>query len=295
MAASYPRQYRHLILALFAYVAWATTWPVGKVAMSYWTPLGMIAARFLIAGLLLSIVGWAMGTRPKLPGFSEIVVGIFQFNLYFLFSYLALSTGDASTTAVIAGAYPAAVLAGRPRLALKNPGAVLALLVTLAGCFLVGFGQWRQNATLAGTVFAGLAALSMAVSTLTSRPRGGMSLPEVCRFVGSAMIVGAGIALISILLVSGGGLRTSMNFATVGTLAWLSLVGSALVFVAIEWLLRRHAEWKISLGYSIVPGLAALMGILFLGEYPSAIVAAGHTLSVLGIAVAVAVGTFSRS
>jgi drug/metabolite transporter (DMT)-like permease len=60
--------------------------------------------------------------------------------------------------------------------------------------------------------------------------------------------------------------RQAPGWKTLGTLVWLSIIGSAAVLVGLEWLLRHYTLWLVSMGYTSVPGLAALMSMFFLGE-----------------------------
>jgi drug/metabolite transporter (DMT)-like permease len=278
-----------LAVAGAVYLAWATTWPVGKVAMATWTPLGLTTARHVVAGGLLLALAAALGAPPRRPAGSEFVVGVLQFGAYFVASYRALEVGAASVTAVVAGAYPVVVVLYSSHDKRRSAVRLTALGLTVLGVALVasehGAGLLdASGSSPAAIAWAAGAAVTMAVSTLAPRPSG--SPAEIIRFTARAMLCGAAMTGALAVLAGDGWTRTPPGWESVVTLAWLSLIGSAMVFVGLEWLLRHHARWLVSMGYAAVPALAALMSVIWLGEPLGMRTGAGIVFTFCGLAVA---------
>ena len=279
---SIRNRYSGLMVAAAVYVSWATTWPVGKLAMSQWTPLGLTTTRHLVGGVVLLSLAAAYSAWPRPPRRNEIVIGVLQCGVYFYCSYRALELGTAAITAVIAGAYPVLVALLSPRDEQRRLFRILSLVLMVLGVGLVAFGGAADFKAIAGQStevlgWAAAAAIAMALATRVPRPAGSVS--EVVRSMAIAMLCGA-IATGALAIVLGDPwLRGAPGWKDIGTLAWLSLVGSAAVFVGLEWLLRRYKPWRVSMGYAAVPGMAAAMSMIWLGERISEWVVVGLLLT----------------
>jgi probable blue pigment (indigoidine) exporter len=74
--------------------------------------------------------------------------------------------------------------------------------------------------------------------------------------------------------------------ASVGSLMYLTLIGSCLVFVLYFWLLRQMATTSVALIALITPITALILGWIILGEQVTPRLAIGAALVATGIALA---------
>jgi len=74
--------------------------------------------------------------------------------------------------------------------------------------------------------------------------------------------------------------------ATVGSLLYLALVGSALTFSVYYWLLARAAATRVALITYAIPVVAVLIGTVLLGEPFGSRTAGGSALVLGGVALA---------
>jgi drug/metabolite transporter (DMT)-like permease len=74
------------------------------------------------------------------------------------------------------------------------------------------------------------------------------------------------------------------TYATVGSLAYLSVVGSAMTFTLYYWLLRHVRASRVALIAYATPVVAVITGVLFLREPLTSRVLAGGALVIAGVA-----------
>ena len=109
---SKKQQYLRSILSVTVlFFLWGTTWPIGKIAITFFQPTYLVAIRFLVAGTILFFyIIFMMPSRLSKISYRIVlisfVVGFFQYFSYYLLSYIALGDISASKSSVIAGSYP---------------------------------------------------------------------------------------------------------------------------------------------------------------------------------------------
>jgi drug/metabolite transporter (DMT)-like permease len=124
----------------------------------------------------------------------------------------------------------------------------------------------------------------MQAYTLTIVKRLGQPIsPFVMNFAGMSLAVPI-LLLLSALTEDWGIVR--WNASSIGSLLYLSIIGSVLTFVSYYWLLKRIAAVYLSLTSFINPIVAVILGAAVLGETLGAPVLAGAALVLLGILVA---------
>lgn len=257
-----------LLVASGVYFFWASTWPVGKLTMSYWTPLGITFSRNLVAGLLLMFIAFMFGYRPNRPSFPELFIGGMQFFLYYMFSYMALKQGAVSNAVAIAGLYPVLVMIwpSSSQLGIGRGIRWVLTAMVVAGVVFLVLGNDSSLALTRGLdlLYAAGAALAMAIAVF--QPRRASSLPELCRFTGQSMIIGAVLTGVWLFGTDTTILHDTFGTVAVSQLVYLAVIGSAATFLGFEWLLRKRKAWYVAQGYSLVPALATLMSAGMLGE-----------------------------
>lgn len=274
-------------VAAVVYSIWASTWPVGKIALSYWTPTGLTCIRHVLAGFLLISLGRFLGDSFRLPSRQEVSLGFFQYALYYIFSYESLSRGSTAVTAVVVALYPATVLIFSHGGAASRTWRLLPAFLGAIGCALVLLkspNAFSETITISSILFAICAALSQSVATLIKRET--LSRVKIISFTGRSMFTGGLLA--SVFVFSNGTplLISGPNLTALITLTWLSLMGSAVTFVAVEYLLRQWQPAFFSISYLAVPCLAVILSNIFLNEKMSFNIVVGIFVCLTAIALA---------
>jgi drug/metabolite transporter (DMT)-like permease len=88
-------------------------------------------------------------------------------------------------------------------------------------------------------------------------------------------------------LLEGNPLRFDWTPSAVGSLAYLTIVGSVIAFLAYYWLIRNIEVTRVLLIPLITPLVALALGFVFLGEHVGWGTALGGTAILGGVALAV--------
>lgn len=107
--------------------------------------------------------------------------------------------------------------------------------------------------------------------------------PIAMNFVGMAM---GGLMLLALSAVFEAGQPVLWTWQSIASLAYLTIVGSVITFMAYFWLLKRIEAVYLSLSSFINPIIAVLIGILALGERLSPSVVLGAIFVLTGMLTA---------
>jgi len=274
---------------------WGYNWIVMKLALADAPALTFSALRSLLSAAALFAVIVVL-RRPLAParGASLVLLGLLQTTGFVGFAALALKTGAAGRSAVLAYTMPfwTLLLAG-PLLGERMRRAQWPA-VTLAAAGLVGIlSPWNATLGIAPSVFALGAAWSWAASNIVAK-RMELRGSELLNVSAWQMIFGGvGLGLLAWML-DDEPIRWTASFS-------LALAYNVFLATALAWLLWLYALNRLSAGAT---GLASLGSPVFalvaawiqLGELPTRAEAAGMTLIVIALAWLSAVGwrRFSR-
>jgi drug/metabolite transporter (DMT)-like permease len=252
------------------YVAWGSTFLAIEVALRTLPPFTLMAARHLVAGLLL--LGWALlrgAPRPdRRAWLAAFVVGA----CLFLAGHGSLAWAQqrvtAGVAALVAGTIPLwLVVVDRVAVGQRlSRAAVVGLVLGFGGVvILVGLpGPGEIDAVATAVLLAG--AVAWAVGSVGSR---GAGLPSDPLLV-AAMSTLAGGILLAVAAAAGGEL-TRLDWAgvsaeSVGAVAYLVVVGSVLGFSVYTWLLRTTSTSLVATYAFVNPIVAIALGGALLDE-----------------------------
>ncbi|MEO3780395.1 EamA family transporter [Micromonospora sp. B11E3] len=279
---------------------WGSTYLFIKIGVDYWPPVLFAAVRNLVATVALALVltavalvlrrGWALpGRKGWLP---PAVFALFQGTAFALI-FWAEQYITSGQTAVLIAANPIITLP-LARFWLKEPlrrhhylavtlGVLGVALVagTREGSGFTGSAGIRLVAQLAVLV----AAFCYAFSLLYSRRymRGD-------KYVNTAIHLGTAglyLLLLSLVLDPGGGTRVEWNTRSVLALLYLALLGSALAYWLLFYLIERLGPVEVSYNTLVSPVVAVLLGVLVLDEPLTWMVVLGTAAVAAGIYVVV--------
>jgi drug/metabolite transporter (DMT)-like permease len=271
---------------------WGTTWAAIRIGLQGIPPLTGVALRFGLAGVLLWLTALALGLRGerlRAPVPLWVAHGLLTFGVSYGLVYWAEQWVPSGLAAVLFATVPlfVAVLAH-----VALPGERLRPLAALGlalGFFGVAVVFSEDFAALIGprVAFAGavmlLAPLSSAVSQIVVK-RWGTSIHPVPLNAGAMVIAAACVGLLAAVVE--GDRPVVFTPATVGSLLYLAVIGTAITFTLYFWLLRHMKATTLSLIAYTIPLVALVVGAAAFDEPVTWRVLAGAGLVIGGTALA---------
>ncbi len=288
------------LLAAFAsiYLVWGSTFLAIRYAVETIPPFAMMAARCLLGGGILLVLGLVRERALVRPTRREwggaVVLGF----LFFVACHGVLAFAEERVPSGVAALCLATIPLFVPLLVWVLPGGAapsrrraIALVAGFAGVALLVASQGSGGGLR--PVYAALllmTALSWAAGTVATRvvavpasPTLGAALPLLC----------GGVILTVIALASGELAPRRLDHITgrsAGGLAYLIVLGTVVTFSAYVWLLRHVAPARVATYAFVNPAVAVALGWAVGDESLSA----GAVLATLVIIVAVAVAVSDR-
>jgi drug/metabolite transporter, DME family len=246
------------------------------------SPVAVGAARIVFGGLLLVLV--ARGLRVRLPRLGAPLVGMAVAVAVYQLSFFAAVrlTGVAVGTVVAIGTGPAAAgLLGRlvngERLSARWAQATA--LAALGVLLLASDGGTLVDPT--GVVLAVISGLGYATCTVLSKRM--LNAGEAPEGVMAGGFGGAGLLLAPVLILAGPAFLTTPG--GLAMVAYLAAVPTALAYVLFSRGLRHLSSGETATIVLAEPLTAAALGVIALGEHPSAAAGVGALLVLGGLLV----------
>ena len=267
-----------VLLAAVCFGTTGTAQAVGPGA----APVAVGAARIVFGGLLLVLVSRIL--RVRLPRLGAPLIGMATAVAVYQLSFFAAVrlTGVAVGTVVAIGTGPAAAgvlgrLVNGERLSARWAQATA--LAAVGVVLLAGDGGGSVDLT--GVALAVTSGVGYATYTVLSKRM--LDAGEAPEGVMAAGFGGAGLLLLPVLVVAGPGfLGTPGGLALA---AYLAVVPTALAYVLFSRGLRRLSSGETSTLVLAEPLTASVLGVVALGEHPSATAGAGALLVLAGLLV----------
>jgi drug/metabolite transporter (DMT)-like permease len=282
---------RSLVWTLYAalVLVWSSTWVVIAVGLEDVAPFFGAGIRFTLAGAGVLTAAVAMRRPLRTDAALAALIGLLPFATTYGLIYWAEQYVPSGLTAVLFGVLPLYVallsVAFLPQERL-SPRLLAGVAVALGGLVLA-FGESLQ---LGGGTRAALAAVAVVASPLTSaignvaiKRRGAGADPLVLN--GWAML-GGGLVLAAISALTEDWGATSWSAASVGSILYLAVFGTAFTFVTLTVLLHELPAMTTSFISLIIPFGALALGAVVRDEAITAAAVGGAALVAGGIAVA---------
>jgi drug/metabolite transporter (DMT)-like permease len=270
------------VLAVVLIVFWGTMFVVQRLALEVAPPGWVGALRVAVAAVvLLPFAGALRGVGRRGLG-AAVILGLTNQAGFIGLQVAGLQTVAAGPAAALVYLQPVlVVLASGPLLGehLTRRRLVGALL-GFAGVAIVGLHQ-ATEVSLAGVLFLLAASLSWTVGTLVTTAVEAPILP----LVAGQHIVGAPILLAFALATEP---VPSFSAKLVSCVVFAGVFGSALGWMLLGTLLRRGEAGTVSTWLFAVPVLAAILGIVVLGESLSVELVIGVALVAVAVRLAAA-------
>lgn len=186
---------RALLMGLAFAVMWASAFTSTRMIVTEAPPLMALALRFALSGVIGVLIALAIGqtwrTLTRVQWRAVLILGLCQNALYLGLNWTAMQWIEAGLASIIAATMPLLVaflgwtLMGE-RL---RPMGVAGLVLGVAGVAIIMGARLQGGSDPTGIVMCFVAALALAVATLTVR--GASSGGNVMMIVGLQMLVGA--------------------------------------------------------------------------------------------------------
>lgn len=259
---------RGLLMGLLFAVMWASAFASARMIVIEMPPLLSLALRFGISGLLGVGIALVLGQSWRGLSVSQwravVLLGLCQNALYLGLNWVAMQWIEAGLASIIAATMPLMVaflgwlLLGE-RLA---PLAVAGLALGLLGVSIIMGVRLQGGSDLTGIAICFVAALALAIATLTVRGASGGG--NVMMVVGLQMLVGAfSLGLVAPFLESW---QVTWNSRLIWAFAYTVFVPGLLATWVWFLLVGRIGATRAATFHFLTPFFGVATGALLLGE-----------------------------
>jgi len=270
---------------------WGSTWLAIKIGLQSVPPFFAAGVRFVIASAVLYailrlrniVVPWSADARRL-----YLTLIFLSYSIPFGIVYWGQQYIPSGLSSILFAAYPLWV-ALFSHLLLANERAnvfkIIGIVLGFSGIYIIFSGDihWSQEYGFLGMCAVLLSATMQGISVVLTKKYGQPISPFAMNHVG--MLGGAVLLLLAAMILEPIG-SAVWDGAAIGSILYLSLVGSVIVFVTYHWLLKRVQAVYLSLTSFINPIIAVILGAIILDEALSPRVFLGAGLVLGGILVA---------
>lgn len=290
---------RTKVIAAFGavYVFWGSTYLFIKYTIESFPPLGMAGARFLLAGVILCLIGWWRGApRPRPEHWrAAAIVGtlLMASNAGVAWSETRIPSGVASLLVAMTPCWMVLFDWGAARKRPPHPGVLVGLATGVAGVLiLVGPGQVMGGESIdnVGAVVLLVGTATWAFGSLYARQAPRPSSPALLSGM-QMMCGGAVLTVVSLLTHQWDGFSLADASAkSIWSFFYLLTFGSLISFSAYMYLLTVSTPARVSTYAYVNPVVAVLLGWLFAGEALTPRMAVAATVIIGAVALIVSFG-----
>jgi drug/metabolite transporter (DMT)-like permease len=272
-------------------IIWGSTWIAIKIGLEFLPPFPFAGLRFATSATALIVLAKILHARmPKdRPSWTVMLfLGVFQISLPYALVFWGEDFISSGLSAVLFATLPLFVAVFAHILKEERLTGIKVAGVALSFCGLVAI-FWKdvtsiQNLAAYNSVLGSLAivasAASGALANVVARLHAKRIDPAanvlVQHSIGAVALLSLGVATES---------TGSLNFTppSIGAILYLGVVGSALGFIGLYWLLKRASATNTSMVTFVNPIVALVLGWIVLQEVPNPSVGFGATLILAGV------------
>jgi drug/metabolite transporter (DMT)-like permease len=281
-------------LYLMLVIIWSSTWVAIKIGLEDCPPLLGAGIRFAAAGLVLLAFAVARGRPLRTDVLLAGILALMPFALAYGLVYWGEQHIPSGLAAVLFGVLPlytaflgAVFLPDQPLRARLVAG-ILVAIGGLALAFAESIDSGDPELALAGAFALAAAPLGASVGNISLKLRAGKLDAVVLN--GWGMLAGGALLLAASAIGESWG-DAAWTGESVGSIAYLALIGSAVPFVVLTVLLRHISAQATSFLAMLLPFGALVFGAALYSEAITARALAGAALVAVGLLIAQAVPT----
>ncbi len=263
---------------------WSSAFTSARIIVADAPPLGSLALRFLLSGLVGVFIARLIGQSWRLTRLqwrATFIFGLCQNALYLGLNFVAMQTIEASLASIIASTMPLMVaFAGwvvfRERL---RPVAYLGLLAGTIGVSIIMGARLEAGVDAYGMALCIVGALALTVATLSVR--GALSGGNLLMIVGLQMLVGSAILTVASLLLETH--EVNWSWQLLAAFAYTTLVPGLLATLVWFSLVNHIGATKAATFHFLNPFFGAAIAAVLLGESIGPLDLAGVAIIMAGI------------
>lgn len=273
--------FKFTLLILLTTFLMGSSFTVGKIGLSYSSPLLLAGLRFTLAGFIMAVIVIVLKRpHPASRGnwLKMLIIGTFQTTGVMGCIFLSLRTITASESSILTFTNPLLVVVFGT-IFLQTTYKFYQWIGVLLGLVGVSIAVGAQIELKIGVIFGILSAIFWAISTLLVKKWGALFNTWVLSAY--QMLFGGLLLLLSSFVFEKP--LFILNGNSLFILLWLSIMSSIVQFAVWYYLLQKGDPGKTSAYLFLAPFFGVLSGWLLLGEtlYPSIIV--GGLFIIIGI------------
>jgi drug/metabolite transporter (DMT)-like permease len=285
---------RGAVIALYAglVIIWSSTWVAIKIGLEDCPPLLGAGIRFAVAGLVLLAFAAARGRSLATDVRLAAILALMPFAFAYGLVYWGEQHIPSGLAAVLFGVLPlytaflGSVLLPDQPLRARLVAGILVAIGGLALAFAESADSGDPELAIAGAAALAIAPLGASLGNISLKLRAGEL--DAVTLNGWGMLGGGA------LLLAASGIGESWGEAawtaeSVGSIAYLALIGSAVPFVALTVLLRHISAQATSFLAMLLPFGALVFGAALYSEEITLRALAGAALVAIGLLIAQAV------
>lgn len=269
-------------------LVWSSTFLAIRIGNGALDPLWAATLRLVAGAVLLSCIAlaarleWPRGAALR----AAVWFGVVDFGVSLALLYWAEKTVPSSVAAILYATIPLCTNLFARAFGLESlrPLKVVGALVGLAGVMVLFSAHLRESFPPLPLAAACLGAVTAALAGVLLK-RGSGGSPVAVNAV--AHIAGAPFCLLASLVLRERWMMPRSAEA-LGSLAYLTLVGSVIAFVAFAYLVQRWPVVRTSFIAVLTPVLASVLGAVVAHEHLSRSTIAGAAIVVTGVSLGIA-------
>jgi drug/metabolite transporter (DMT)-like permease len=285
---------RTLAMYIGLCVVWGSTWLAIKIGLNDLPPLWFAGLRMALACLLLTPFAFARASAPVTPRQKRWVAwsGLLQIGVSYACIFLAEQRISSGLAALLFATFPISVGVFAhfllpdepltPRTLLSAGLGLAGVAVIEAPAALAMFSTETRPLLVGGALILCSSLVSGYSNVIIKKHMGGVS--PFRSVWGQTLVGSAFLFVLAALFERGASLRWTPSSA--GALVYLAVMGTALPFVGLFWLIRRVPVAVIGTIPVVDTVIAIVLGSLVLDESLSPRVLAGGALIAVGVLLA---------
>lgn len=276
-----------LVAALVTIFAWASAFPLIRVALQHLEPLPLAAARFFLAAIVVTL--WISVARPRRPSLRDTgifiacgLIGIGFYNALLNTGQQTVAAGAASFL-INTGPIITAALASLLHRESFGPAAWFGSFVALAGVTLIALGQTGGVSLGHGASLIIGAAFCHAIYFIIQRPL----VPHYGALACAAYTIIAGAIALAPWLPDAYASLSAVGYrsAALWPLLLLALVPSVIGYAAWNFALDGFGAARAANFLYLVPPVAVTLALVLANEVPSWRTIVGGAIAIAGVAI----------
>ncbi len=285
-----------MLCLTIVYAVWSSTYVVSSIGVHALPPFLFGGVRFMVGGLLLYSVAWALGHRAPVTAVQWrriMLVAIGGVLISNGCNSWALQTVASNRTALLnvssALLIPLLGMFGA-RAHRLTARVALGLIIGFAGEVLI---LWPESGVAAKStsgwpeLLVLLGCLGWAFATIYQRNTSGQM--NLLAFTGLYMFCG-GVMLFSIALLRGDQAHWNWSLAGTGALAYMIIFSSCIAYTAYGWLTQHATPALVGSFAFVTPAIATALGWLVLDEHLTALQTVGMLIVLAGVVLVTRTG-----